>query len=348
MFRTNVLRGVASFLVAGMTLLGFASSASANTNIRFSLDWRFEGPSAGYLMALDRGFYREEGLTVTIDSGNGSVDGINRIASGAYDLATADINSLIRFRDNPANPPIQAVFMQMNAPAFAVTSLSKTGIQVPKDLEGKTIGAPAADGAYANWPAFVKANDLDVSRIRVENIGFPVREPMLMQGSVDAIVGFGYTAAVTLMNNGLREEDIHVMLMSQHGLNLYGNALMANPAFQARNPDALRRFIRASIRGHLAALEDPQAAVESVLRRNPVATRDGETVRLMMFNRDHFLTQEVREHGVGHVDPERFAASIEQIAESFTFTNRPSMADVVTDAFLPPQAERMVPAALLQ
>ena len=62
-------------------------------------------------------------MDVTIDPGNGSVDGINRVASGSYNLAMADVNSLVRFRDNPANPQIKAVFMVMNSPAFAVTSL---------------------------------------------------------------------------------------------------------------------------------------------------------------------------------------------------------------------------------
>ena len=138
---------------------GFFLSAGAwaQTPVKFSLDWRFEGPNAGFTNALDKGFYKAEGLDVTIDPGNGSVDGINRVASGSYNLAMADMNSLIRYRDNPANPQIKAVFMLMNAPAFAVTTLKKNGISKPKDLEGRLVGAPAADGAFANWAAFIKA-----------------------------------------------------------------------------------------------------------------------------------------------------------------------------------------------
>nr|UOZ97496.1 hypothetical protein NCPCFENI_01417 [Cupriavidus sp.] len=82
---------------------------------------------------------------MTIDPGSGSVEGINRVASGAYQLGFADINSLVKYRDNPANSPIKAVQMVYDTPAFAIITLKKTGIKTPKDLEGKIPGAPAPD-----------------------------------------------------------------------------------------------------------------------------------------------------------------------------------------------------------
>lgn len=331
-------------VVAATAVCGL--SAGAQTPIKMSLDWRFEAPNSGFLVALDRGYYKAEGLDVTIDPGNGSVDGINRVASGSYDLATADINSLIRYRDNPANPAIKAVFMQMNAPAFAITTLTKSGITKPKDQEGKLLGAPAADGAYANWPAFVKAANVDASKVKIENIGFPVREPMLMQGKVDAIVGFGYSAAVTLSANGYKPEDFKLMYMRDYGLELYGNALLASPKLLSENPEAIRKFVRATIKGYFDVANDPAFALASVLKRNPVTTEAGERMRLGIFLNDNYFTDEVKTNGVGHVDPDRMARAIGQIGDSFKFTNKPKVDDFYTDAFLPPKAERAVPAAI--
>jgi NitT/TauT family transport system substrate-binding protein len=333
-----------TLLAAASVLLG--STALAQTAVKFSLDWRFETPNSGFLVALDKGFYKAEGLDVTIDPGNGSVDGINRVASGSYNLAMADFNSLIRFRDNPANPQLKAVFMLMNAPAFAITSLKKTGIAKPKDLEGRLVGAPAADGAYANWASFVKASGIDASKVKIENVGFPVREPMLMQGKVDAIVGFGYSAWVALQSNGYKPEDISIMYMRDFGLELFGNALIANPQFLKDNPEVVRKFVRASIKGFMDVAANPADAVASVLKRNPVTTEAAEKLRLAMFMNDNFFTAEVKAQGVGYVDLARLNRSIAQIGESFKFTGTPKADDFYTDAFLPPKAERVVSAAL--
>ncbi len=327
-------------------LLTLSVPAGAQTPVKFSLDWRFETPNSGFLVALDKGFYKAEGLDVTIDPGNGSVDGINRVASGSYNLAMADVNSLVRFRDNPANPQIKAVFMVMNSPAFAVTSLKKSGIAKPKDLEGRLVGAPAADGAYANWAAFIKASGVDASKVRIENVGFPVREPMLMQGKVDAIVGFAYSAIPSLQANGIKPEDISVMYMRDFGLELFGNALLVGPQFLKDNPDTVRKFIRASIRGFMEVANNPAEGMASVLKRNPVTTEAAEKARLSMFMNDNFFTSEIKANGVGFVDPARLARSIDQIGESFKFTNKPRPDDFYTDAFLPPRAERQVPAAI--
>ena len=149
------------FLLA-VLVFGTSAVTYAQTPIKFALDWRFEGPAAPYFVALDKGYYKAEGLDVTIDTGNGSTEAINRAASGAYQFVFGDINTLVRFRDNPANKKLKMVAMIYNAPPFAIVSLKKSGINKPKDLEGKILGAPAADGAYAQWPASVSYTHLDV------------------------------------------------------------------------------------------------------------------------------------------------------------------------------------------
>src|SRR5258708_12875908 len=134
--------------------------------------------------------------------------------------------------------------MVYDKPPFAIATTPKTGIAKRKDLEGRVLGAPAADGAFAQWKAFVKENAIDASKVKIENIGFPVREPMLADGKVDAITGFSFSMHYNLLQKGLKPEDIKTLLMSDYGLVLYGNAIMVNPTYAKPNPKMLPGFRR--------------------------------------------------------------------------------------------------------
>jgi len=328
----------------GVVLFIFATSAFAQklTPVRFALDWRFEGPAAPYLVAIDKGYYKAEGLDVSIDPGTGSVEGINRVASGAYDVGFADINILVKYRDNPRNLPVKMVMMVYDTPAFSIISLKKNGIAKPKDLEGKTLGAPAADGAWAQWPIFVQANKIDSAKVKVDNIGFPVREPMLAQGKVDAITGFWFSSYMNLKAQGIPGDDIVVLHMRDWGLDLYGNGIIVNPDFMRFSPKAVAGFVKGTIRGIQETLRDPDAAVDAVIKRNPIAKREVELERLKLSLERNFVTPDVKKNGIGAVDMKRLERSIEQIGLTFPYSNKPKPADIFTAQYLPPREQRLV------
>jgi NitT/TauT family transport system substrate-binding protein len=328
---------------AGLVIALAASSADAQQAVKFTLDWKFEGPAAPFVVAIDKGFYKAEGLDVTIDTAGGSLEPLNRIASGTYDIGFGDINSLIKFRDANPNVPIKAIYMVYNKPAFSIVGRKSRGVAKPKDLEGKKLGAPAPDGAYAQWPIFVKANDIDASKVTIENVGFPVREPMLAAGQVDAITGFSFSSFINLKDRGVPAEDITVMLMADHGVNLYGNTIIVNPKFAAEKPEVVKAFLRAFNKGMQETVKNPASSVESVIKRNDVAKKDVELERLNMAIRDNIITPEVKKNGFGAVDMAKLDQSIEQIGLTYKFKGTPPKASDVFDAsFLPDAAARKV------
>jgi len=332
----------AIMLAAGISAVLLSGAASAQQAIRFTLDWRFEGPAAPFLVPFDRGYYKDEGLDVTIDTAGGSLEPLNRVASGTYDMGFGDINSLIKFRDANPNVPIKAIFMVYNKPAFSIVGRKSRGVSNPKDLEGRKLGAPAPDGAYAQWPIFVQANKIDASKVTIENVGFPVREPMLAAGQVDAITGFSFSSYINLKDRGVPADDIVVMLMADYGVNLYGNTIIVNPKFAKENPKAVQSFLRAFLRGLKDTMADPDKAVESVIKRNDVAKGPVELERLKMALRDNIVTDEVKANGFGGVLMDRLESSIDQIALTYKFKARPKAEDIFDPSFLPPEAERAI------
>lgn len=319
-----------------------ASSAYAQTTIKFANDWKWEGPAAPLLLALDKGYYKDNGLDVTMDTGRGSLDAIPRVATGTYQMGSADINALIKFRDKNPDLKVQAVFMIYNAPPFAIVGRKSLGINVPKDLEGKTLGAPAPDSAYALWKAFTKVNNIDASKVAIENIGFPVREPMLAQGKVDAVTGFSFSSFINLKSNGVPEDDISILMMADYGLELYGNVLIVNPDFAAKNPDVVKQFLAATTKGFLETFDDPAAAVKHVLNHNDVAREATELERLKMAIDNNMITDEVRANGLGAVDLARLERSMDQLAITYEFKQRPAAGDIFDGSFLPGKDVRTV------
>jgi ABC-type nitrate/sulfonate/bicarbonate transport systems, periplasmic components len=232
--------------------------------------------------------------------------------------------------------------MIYNAPPFAIVSLSKNGIVKPKDLENKILGAPAADGAFAQWKAFAAINKIDESKVKIENVGFPVREPMLAEGKVQAITGFSFSSYINLRSRGVPQDGINVMLMREHGLDLYGNAIVVNPAFAQKNPKAVAGFVKATLRAVKEVANQQREAVKLVVKRNPIADEQWETIRLKLAYDQNILTQEVLSQGLGGVDMKRLAKSIDQIGLAFNFTNKPKAEDIFDPQFLPPKTERML------
>ncbi len=332
------LRIWAGVLLAATLATG---ASAADTAVKFSLDFKFEGPSAPFLLPLDKGYYKAEGLDITIDSAAGSLEPINRVASGTYDMGFGDINSLIKFRDANPGTPIKAVFMVYNKPPFAVVGRKSRGVSKPKDLEGKKLGAPAPDGAYAQWPIFVQANGIDASKVTIENVGFPVREPMLAAGQVDAITGFSFSSFINLKEKGVPVDDITVMLMADHGVNLYGNVIIVNPKFAAEHPDAVKGFLRAFVKGLKETVKSPATAVDSVVKRNDVAKKSTELERLNMAIRDNIVTPEVKANGYGAIDSARFAKAIDQIGLTYKWkAAKPKPEDIFDASYLPAAADR--------
>lgn len=319
-----------------------AGAAHAETEIKLALDERLEGPAAFFLLPQDRGYFRAEGLDVAIEEGTSGLEAITRVASGSAEVGFADINALIRYRDQNPTAPVKAVFMVFNKPPFAIVGRKSRGISDPKSLEDKKLGAPPTGATYDQWPIFAKLNSIDPAKVAIERISVPVRAPMLAAGQLDAVLGYSYRVYVDLKDRGVPMEDVALLPMADHGLTLYGSAVIVNEKFAAEKPELTACFLRALVKGLKDTIKSPAAAVDSLLKRDDLGNRAVELERLRMLLRDNILTPEVHADGLGAVDNARLADAIDQIGLTYAFRARPKASDVFDPAFLPAAAERKV------
>lgn len=332
-----------SAVVASLAAIAICAGGAQAQDIKFSLDWKFEGPAAPFLVADDKGYFKAEGLNVTIDTGSGSREPITRIASGTYQMGFGDINALIKFLDEQPDAKVRAVMVMYERPPFAIIGRKSLGVTSdPKSLEGKTLGAPPTDGAFGQWPIFHQVAKIDTGKIKIENVGFPVREPMLAQGKVAAIFGFSFSSVLNLKSQGIKDDEISLILMAEHGLDLYGNSIMVNSEFAAKNPDAVKKFLRALMKGMHDTIKDPASAVDSVLKRNSVVTKEIELERLRMALAQNFVTPAVKKNGFGGVEEGKLSKSIDLLKVSLGLKSPPNASAVFDSSFLPSAAERKV------
>ena len=333
---------------AGIACFGIAASRAdvdTPTQVEFSLDRPIDAAVAPVVLASTRGLFGAEGLKVTTTVAADSQEAIARVADGTSQMALADFNALIRFRDKAGVPPVKAVFVLFDKTAYAFIARKSRGINALADIEGKMIGVANGDLSIRLWPALARRNRLQLKTVKLERIGQAVREPMLSAGQLDAISGLSYVSAIDLRNRGIPADDIAVLRFADYGCAAYGKVLIVNSAFATGKPEAVKGFVRAVIAGLRLTVKAPAQAIDDVLTQMDGGSRAVELERLRAVLNDNILTGEVKHSGIGDIDPVRFETSLDQIAEDFKFRNRPAAADIFDDSFLPPAADRKITRA---
>jgi NitT/TauT family transport system substrate-binding protein len=346
--KTSAFRSMVALLIglAGVLCLATgearAEDAKPPLALQFTFDRPMEASMAPFVVAANRGLFTREGLNVSTNSVNGSIEAIAKVAAGESEMALVDINELIRWRDNPGAPPIKAVFVLFNQSPYSFVARKSRGIRSLADLAGKTVGVADSDFSFKLWPALAKQNGIKADSLKIYKMSAAVREPILSAGQVDAVAGFSYLAGVNLRDRGVPASDLTVLRYNDYGCEAYGFAVIVNPAFAAGKPEAVKGFVRAVISGTHAAIRDPVRAADDVVNRMEGGSRELELARLRTVISDNILTGEVRHNGLGGVDPARLERSIGQIAEDFKFHKRPTAADIFDDSFLPPVGGRLI------
>lgn len=314
------------------------------TTVRFTLSWLLQGVDAPLTLAIERGYFAEEGVDVQFERGYGSSDTASKIAVGQYDMGFGDMYSMIEFNEQNPDQKLVAVAVPYNKAPFVLISLSETGIESLEDLEGKKLGAPAGDAPRRLWPVLAEEVGVDADSVEWVTMEPQLRQTFLLQGNVDSISGFVYSMMPALLEGGKTEDDLDIFYYTDNGLDFYGNVILVKESFLEANPDVVRGFLSAYIRGLQDTLIDPVAGLDSVIAQgDDLIERDAEKLRLQLALNGMLVNEEVEANGLATVDPDRLRITIEQTVRGFGLANTPAIEEVFNDSFLPPMAERLAP-----
>ncbi|AWI76127.1 taurine ABC transporter permease [Parazoarcus communis] len=336
-------RTVLGALLVAACSFGLGQTHAADpVKVKFTLDWRFEGPSAPFLLAKSKGYFAAEGLDVEIDAGNGSAGAVTRVATGAYDMGFADFNALVEYDAKTPGSKIQGIYMVYNSTPAAVFVLKKSGVTKPADLVGKTLAAPIFDGGRKAWPAFAKANGLALDAVKWQTVEPAIRETLLARGDVDGITGFYFTSLLNLQARGVPSDQIVALKYPDNGVEFYGNTLIASPKMLSEQPKAVEGFVRAFNKALKETVASPDTAVLAVKERDPLINVALESQRLKLALDSVVVTPESRSLGLGAVDPERMKRSVAEAATAFGLPATPDASTLFTAAYLPSAADRAI------
>jgi NitT/TauT family transport system substrate-binding protein len=337
----HAFRGMRALALGLAVAAGSAAAAQADTKIRLVLNWKYEGPQGMFFLAQDRGYFKQEGLDVSFDQGNGSGAAVPQVANGAYDMGFGDINALIELAaKKPEDAPI-GVYMIYNRPPFTVAVKTESPIQSPADFPGHKLGGSANDGALKLFPALCATTKIDCSKVEIINMQPNLREQMLMQGQVDAVFGYVNTIRFSAKLTGIDpDKQLRFIKYDAYGMDLYSNAIIVSRKFVKEHPEAVKGFLKAINHSIKDAIADPQAAIDAVAAREPLIKPAIERARLDATLAEEMSHPEIARIGLGDIDDGRMAKAIDILVKAKELPRTPGLVEIFDRSFLPPLSER--------
>jgi NitT/TauT family transport system substrate-binding protein len=264
-------------VLAVVLALGGANPTAAQDAVSFRLNWYLGGLHTPFYYGLERGFYKAEGIDLTINEGRGSANTVQVVAAGSDTFGLADSSSVIATAAKGAE--IRSVMSLLNSTGFSVVSLAATGIKTPKDLEGKSLAVSPGDPLAQLFRALAAHNKLDMSKISFVQVDPAAKVVAVLEKRADALLGGADDQFFLIKYRGFEPAALR---FADHGANIVGMTIMTQDATIKAKPDLVRRFVKATQRSWEEAKKNPGAAVDAGLKAKPDLNRQSTLDQLMV------------------------------------------------------------------
>lgn len=315
-----------------------ARAAIALRPVSMTLDWIYQGPNVGFIMARDKGFYRDAGLDVTVTSGKGSGTTAQLVASKASQFGFSDGYGVATGISK--GMPIKTIGSVFRKNPAALIVLADSGIKSPKDLEGKTVAMTAGSGQFQQWPAFAKGAGIDAAKIHMVNIDPAGVGPALVSKKADAIGGYaqGYVPAIEIR----AKKQVRIFWFADYGVSVVSNGIIVHNDLLKSDPDLVRTFVKQSIRGFLYGRQHPDEAIASVKRYLPTVD-PAIAHRELELSWKTWVTPNTKGKPLGWEADADWNSTVAVLKQYGGVTAPPALGALYTNEFVPTGAEYVPP-----
>lgn len=328
-----------------------ANQSLSRRSVRVLLNSGFSGANSWLLLADTRGYFRYEGIEVQFTSGRGAYTAASRMVQDTFDFGVGDINALVEESSiRPETAPV-GVFMLFNRSPSAVILLRDSPITTPKQLVGKRLIGHTTDVALNTFDAIAAKAAFDATAVRIlpDSGSWIEMLGKLERKEADGVFGYLSTSMAAIESSGRDVESVLRFLPYRDiAPELYGTALMASRTMIEHDPVIVRAFVRAANRGLAATVNDPDAAIAELVRRDPTQRAEVERNRLQRTLYGDMGGAEGRRIGIGDIDTKRFTLAIRMMHDACRLPRTPAWTEVFSRDFLPPLLERVTTLAAPQ
>lgn len=268
-------------LVAGCgSATAVTPTAAPKDTINYQMGWVHEYSSAPFYMAIANGDYAKENLDVKLSVGGfnekGAIDPVQQVVDGTADFSEASIFALLQAREQ--GKPVVAIATLNQRSPFAIISLADKGIVRPQDLVGKKV-AVADGGATLEYESLIRSQAIDPASVnQVARTSFGI-DP-LINGEVDAFGGWIINEGVAIQESGAKPS---FLLLSDYGIDTYDLLILTTEDMVTNHADKVERFLRATLGGLQATIDNPDKAIETTLTYDSTLDHDAQLRRLQSF-----------------------------------------------------------------
>ncbi len=313
-------------------------AAGALRPVKMTLDWLYQGPNAGFMVAQLKGYFREAGLDVELTAGKGSASTAQLVAAKATQVGFVD--GFVVGNGNSKGMHIEAVGSIFRRNPCAIMLFADSPIKTPKDLEGKTIAISAGSAVTQQWPAFCKGAGVDISKVHIVNIDPAGCGPALITGKVDAIGGYVSSYVPTLEVRG--KKPTRIFWFSDVGVAVVSNGITFHKDTLKDDAALVRAFVPAALKGFLYGRQHPDEAVAAVKSYQQTVNLE-ITRRELEISWKLWITPNTRGKPLGWGSDADWASTIQVLHQYGGVTSPLEPSQLFTNAFIPSGADFVPP-----